>query len=315
MKYPESFFKENINNVLKDTNINIGKKISGKVRDSYVFDGYRLLVATDRLSAFDRILTQIPFKGEILTKLSLYWFAKTKDIIQNHVVDILAPNAVLVKNCKVVPLEVIVRGYLTGSIWRSYAAGESLKDIKLPKGLKQYYKFPKPIVGFTTKAAVGDHDEPVSCKEILDRKIVSEKELDKISETALLLYTRGNEMVNKNDLILVDTKYEFGKLDDELILVDEIHTQDSSRYILKNEFEKHGIIKELDKEYFRKWLMERNYKGDGEPPEITEKIRIELIIKYIEAYKKITSSEIELVPLKSNFNEEIRKALSRYITK
>jgi len=312
MKYSRDFFKKHIDNTLESTDIKTGTKISGKVRDSYVTGKYRILVATDRLSAFDRIITTVPFKGEILTGLSLFWFRKTEDIVPNHVVRALAKNAVAVKNCEIIPLEVIVRGYLTGSLWRSYKEGKVPVDIKLTAGLNEYYAFPEPLVCFTTKALQEDHDEPVGRDEILKRGILSEKELARISEIALKLYNRGNSIVGPNNLILVDTKYEFGRLDGDIVLADEIHTQDSSRYIMKDIFEKRSEVIGLDKEYFRKWLISQGYNGDGPPPFIPDEIIIELVMRYVDAYTKITGGVPELVPYQGEYNKELENTVTKF---
>src|SRR4030042_2642090 len=270
-------FKELIKNQIpksiSDTNYDIGKKYKGKVRDVYDINDKLLISATDRISAFDHVLGIIPFKGEILTNLSLFWFQNTKDIINNHVINQIHPNAILVNKCNIIPVEVIIRGYLTGGGWREYLKTGFISGIKLPKNLKKDCKFEKPILTPTTKAKEG-HDESISKEEIIKRGIINKELINKVEEISIKLFERGTEIAKKNNLILVDTKYEFGLLDDgSLILADEIHTSDSSRYWYFDSYEE--LFKEgkdqrmLDKEYLRQWLIEHNYTGEGKAPELS----------------------------------------------
>ena len=221
--------------VLKTVNIpGFGKKYQGKVRDSYKVRDKRIIITTDRQSAFDRVLGFIPFKGQVLTKLSEFWFKKTADIIQNHLLSVPDPNVMVVKNCRVIPIEMVVRGYITGvtdtSIWGSYEKGERvIYGIKFPEGLRKNEKLPEPVITPTTKAAAG-HDERLTEEDILKRRIVSPSIWKQMKKAVLALYKRGQKICDKTGIILADTKYEFG-LDEKgkLILVDEIHTPDSSR--------------------------------------------------------------------------------------
>ncbi len=292
-------FKELIKNQIpksiSETIYDIGKKYKGKVRDVYDLNDKLLIIATDRISAFDHVLGIIPFKGEILTNLSLFWFHNTKDIIKNHVIEQIHPNAILVNKCNIIPIEVIIRGYLTGGGWREYSKTGFISGIKLPKNLKKDSKFEKPILTPTTKAKEG-HDEPISREEIIKRGIISKELIKKIEEYSIKLFERGTEIAKKNNLILVDTKYEFGLLNDgSLILADEIHTSDSSRYWYLDSYEE--LFKEgkeqrmLDKEYLRQWLVEHNYSVDGKVPELSFEVIYGICEKYIKAYEKITGEK------------------------
>ncbi|HNZ26711.1 MAG TPA: phosphoribosylaminoimidazolesuccinocarboxamide synthase [Spirochaetota bacterium] len=284
--------------VVKETNYNIGAKYRGKVRDVYDLGDKLLIITTDRISAFDVVLTTIPFKGEILNNLSYFWFEKTKDIIDNHIIELIHPNAVLVKKCRILPIEIIVRGYLTGGGYREYAEKGEISGLKLPKGLKKNVKFDKPILTPTTKASEG-HDIPISVEEIIKQNIIPKDLMEKVEVTAIKLFEKGQEIVNKNNLILVDTKYEFGLSDNgELIIADEIHTADSSRYWYLDSysslFDEGKEQKSLDKEYLRQWLMDNNFKGEGTPPVIPLEIKTEVIKRYITAYNCITGSNYSL---------------------
>jgi len=284
--------------VVKETNYNIGAKYRGKVRDVYDLGDKLPIITTDRISAFDVVLTTIPFKGEILNNLSYFWFEKTKDIIDNHIIELIHPNAVLVKKCRILPIEIIVRGYLTGGGYREYAEKGEISGLKLPKGLKKNVKFDKPILTPTTKASEG-HDIPISVEEIIKQNIIPKDLMEKVEVTAIKLFEKGQEIVNKNNLILVDTKYEFGLSDNgELIIADEIHTADSSRYWYLDSysslFDEGKEQKSLDKEYLRQWLMDNNFKGEGTPPVIPLEIKTEVIKRYITAYNCITGSNYSL---------------------
>lgn len=271
------------------------KFIKGKVRD--IFDlGDELVISTsDRISAFDRVLTTIPCKGELLNQVALYWFKQTEDIIDNHIVEEVSPRAIRVKRMEVLPVEVIVRGYLTGSAWRDYKAGKDISGITLPEGMKNNQKFDTPLLTPSTKAEVGEHDLPISCKEIVDTGLVEKGLWEQVEKTALALFKRGTELAAKRGLILVDTKYEFGLLDGKLHLVDEVHTPDSSRFwyadTYQDLFDKGEDQRKIDKEYLRQWLMEQGFMGDGEAPEIPEEVRLEVARRYIQAFELITGEE------------------------
>ena len=290
-----------------------GELVRGKVRDILHLDGNLLIVTTDRISAFDRVLTTIPCKGEVLNRISLFWFHKTADIISNHVVNEISSRTVLVHRCELVPLEVVVRGHLTGSAWRDYQAGKPVSGISLQPGLRINHRFERPLLTPSTKEIGGEHDRPISRDEILSERIVPEPLWNRIEETALELFDRGREVARKQGLILVDTKYEFGLLGDELLLIDEIHTPDSSRYwyadTYEELFEKGENQRELDKEYLRRWLMEHGFQGEGDPPHIPDKIRIEVALRYIRTFEIITGEEF--VPAALPADEEINLIAQR----
>lgn len=283
---------------INNTDFNLGKKYEGKVRDVYTINDKMLIVTTDRISAFDKVVTSLPFKGEILNTLSLYWFEKTKDIIDNHVIKKVSNNAMLVKKCKILPVEFIVRGYLTGGGWREYEKTGKVSGIELDKGLKKNCKFETPILTPSTKAETG-HDKPISVIDIVKQGILSKNLLDKVTKAALDLFKRGQELVEKNNLILVDTKYEFGLLDDgSLILADEIHTSDSSRFWFKDcyeeKFSNGEEQKMLDKEYFRLWLTSVGFNGDNEVPVVPDEVLEGILSRYLDAYRHITGSEYDI---------------------
>jgi len=267
-------------------------RIKGKVRDILEFEHQMLILTTDRISAFDRVLTTIPCKGEVLNRISLYWFEKTSAVINNHVLEQPSPRSQLVKKCQVLPLEVVVRGYLTGSAWRGYQRGEGVSGIPLKEGLRYNERFPEPLITPSTKEERGHHDMPISREEIIEQRIVPEILWQQIEEKALELFRLGSKLAEQRGLILVDTKYEFGLSEGKLLLVDEIHTPDSSRYWYADTYEelfaKGESQRELDKEYLRRWLLERGYSGDGEPPVIPDEVRLEMAERYITAFEEIT---------------------------
>jgi phosphoribosylaminoimidazole-succinocarboxamide synthase len=285
---------------IKETNFkSFGKKIQGKVRDCFVVNNKRILVSSDRFSAFDVVLTSIPFKGQILNDLASYWFKKTSPIIPNHVISRPHPNVFIGHELKIIPIEIIVRGHLSGSAWRDYKAGLPISGISLPSGMKKHEKFPIPIITPSTKAESGSHDRPISKEEILKSGIVSEELWTQVEESALQLFNFAAHEVSGRGLLLFDTKYEFGVLEmedgtQELYLADEIHTQDCSRFCVQDTFEERlseGKEPEmLDKEYIRVWLMERGYMGEGTPPEFTDSFRVEIAKTYIRAYELITGN-------------------------
>lgn len=290
--------------VLKGTDFpTLGKRYEGKVRDNYTKDGKRIIVVTDRLSAFDRIITLIPFKGQVLNQIAHFWFDQTKDIVGNHVIEFPDPNVVLAKECVAIPVEMVVRGYLTGvtttSAWSHYEKGDrNFCGNELPDGMVKNQKFEKPILTPSTKAEKGGHDESVSREEILKRGVVSAEDFDFMGEVAMKLYQRGVEVAAKQGIILVDTKYEFGKDSDEnIILIDEIHTPDSSRFWYQDEYDARLAAgeeqKKIDKEYLREWLADHGFRGEGDVPEIPDEIKAETARRYIEAYELITGKVFE----------------------
>lgn len=281
----------------------MGTKYEGKVRDNYSKDGKRVIIVTDRLSAFDRVITLIPFKGQVLNQMAKFWFDQTKDIAENHVIEFPDPNVVVAKECKAMPVEMIVRGYITGvtstSIWTHYEKGErNFCGNSLPDGLKKNQKLEKPILTPSTKAEYGGHDESVSREQILASGVITAEQFDYMADVAMKLYLRGVEIAAKQGIILVDTKYEFGiSPEGKIVLIDEIHTPDSSRFWFADEYEKRLASgeeqKKIDKEYLREWLAERGFKGEGEVPVIPDDIRVETARRYIEAYELITGQKFD----------------------
>ncbi|MCD6109255.1 phosphoribosylaminoimidazolesuccinocarboxamide synthase [bacterium] len=280
---------------------NLGEVYEGKVRENYTVGDRRIIVISDRLSAFDRIITKLPFKGQVLNQMATFWFEKTKDIVGNHMIETPDPNAIVVKECSALPVEMVVRGYITGvtstSAWYNYEKGvRNFCGNMLPEGLKKNQKFDKPILTPSTKAAHGGHDVSVSKEEILAEGKLNEEDFDYMADVAMKLYNRGVEIAIKQGIILVDTKYEFGKTKDgEIILIDEIHTPDSSRFWFADEYQKRfeagETQKKIDKEYVREWLADQGFIGEGEVPEVPDEIRIEASRRYIEAYELITGQK------------------------
>lgn len=289
---------------LADAQVPAGVELyRGKVRDVLSRGDRALLVASDRISAFDRVLSTVPYKGEVLTRVSSWWFRNTEDIVPNHLVPVrggdasaLTGRAVVARRCEMVNAEVVVRGYLTGSAWRDYKAGRPVSGIDLPQGLRYCERFPKPIITPSTKEARG-HDKPASGEELVASGVVAAELWRQIEAAALGLFARGQELARQRGLILVDTKYEFGVADGKLIVADEIHTPDSSRYWYadgyESRFAKGDHQRELDKETFRRWLVERGFSGDGPPPAIDDEVRIQTAMRYMEAYSAITGTEFE----------------------
>lgn len=307
-----------INNIPKslktiDLPKSFGKKHQGKVRDYYIQKDNRIIITTDRQSAFDQILGLIPFKGQVLTLMSQFWFDKTKDIIQNHLIAIPDPNAMIVRNCKVIPIEMVVRGYISGStstsIWTAYAKGErTIYGIRFSEGLKKNQKLKTPIITPTTKAEIG-HDEKLTEKEIIDRKIVPEKLWRQMKKVSLKLFERGTKICTKAGIILVDTKYEFG-LDKKgkLMLIDEIHTPDSSRFWIKKTYQKRfskGLEPEnFDKEFLRLWFKKKGYSGEGKHPKMPPEFIAKVSKRYQQIYEKITGKKFK-VNVNKNISERI----------
>ncbi len=298
----EDTIKQQINSTLKGTDLNLGKKYKGKVRDVYVTDDKVFLISTDRQSAFDRNLANIPFKGQVLTQTSAFWFEKTKDIVKNHILDVPDPNVVVGKKLKVFPVEFVIRGYITGvtstSAWTAYSKGErEFCGNTLPEGLKKNQKFDSPIITPTTKS--DEHDEKISAEEIVKQGLMTQEQWDYVADKTMKIFLRGQEIAVQHGLILVDTKYEFG-YDEEgnIFLIDEIHTPDSSRYWLKDSYEEcfnnNKEPENIDKEFLRLWFKEHcdPYK-DETLPEAPEKLVIELSRRYIKLYEMITGKEFE----------------------
>ena len=289
------------NDILRETNFPwLGKKYTGKVRDVYEQESQVILVTTDRHSSFDRIIAHIPWKGQVLNQISAFWFNETKDIVPNHCLAIPDPNVTVGKKCKTVPVEAVVRGYITGvtgtSLWTHYSKGKrDFGNFTLPDGMKKNQKLPEPVFTPTTKSDT--HDRPLSPQEMVAEKIVSQEMIDKIERTALALFKRGTEIAKRKGLILVDTKYEFGISDDnELTLIDEIHTPDSSRYwqldSYGERFASGGEPQYFDKEFLRLWFKENcdPYK-DAKLPDAPIELVEELSRRYIQMYEQLTGEK------------------------
>jgi phosphoribosylaminoimidazole-succinocarboxamide synthase len=308
-----------IPNCLTKTNLPLPAKYPGKVRDTYeIGDGRLLLVTTDRQSGFDRMLGAIPFKGQVLNRTSLYWFEKTKHIIANHVLASPHANALLGRKCRVLPIEFVVRGYMTGStdtsIWTQYAAGSRMFcGHALPDGMKKNEPLRENIVTPTTKETT--HDRPITAQEIVAEGWLTSAEWELASTKALELFAFGQQLAATRGLILVDTKYEFGVTDEgEVVLIDEIHTPDSSRYWLADSYAERvaaGLEPDMiDKEFFRLWFRERcdPYK-DAVLPEAPPELIAELASRYIQLFEKITGAVFipDLRPLESTVMEFIAR--------
>ncbi|HEU5054236.1 MAG TPA: phosphoribosylaminoimidazolesuccinocarboxamide synthase [Hanamia sp.] len=288
----------------------------GKVRDVYTInDCLLVMIASDRISAFDVILPRpIPNKGQVLNQVAAYMLNATKDICKNWLLETPAPNVSVGLKCEPFKVEMVVRGNLTGHAWRTYSSGKrTLCDVSLPEGLKENDYFTQPIITPSTKAAEG-HDEDISKEEIIERKIVSKEDYEQLEKYTLQLFTRGKELAAKRGLILVDTKYEFGKLGNDIILIDEIHTPDSSRYFYAEGFEerqkKGEKQKQLSKEFVREWLIENNFMGkEGQQvPEMSDEWISTIRNRYIELYEKLIGEKF--VPESLTDDETIERILS-----
>ena len=299
-------------------------RYKGKVRENYDLpDGRRIIIATDRISAFDRILACIPFKGAVLTQTARHWFERTADICPNHVLDYPHPNVVIGTRLDILPVEIVVRGYLAGttstSILTKYKAGERrMYGVTLPDGMRDNEKLAEPIITPTSKEFDGGHDEPLSAEEILEKRLVTPEHWDTVCRYALALFRRGQEMSARNGLILADTKYEFG-LDREgnIVLADEIHTPDSSRFWIADSYDAAFAAgkrpKSFDKDFIRSWVVERCDPYKDAIPAIPEDLILQTSDVYLQAYKMITGKsftrDLDREPLTA-----IRKALRPYFS-
>ena len=299
-------------------------RYKGKVRENYDLpDGNRIIIATDRISAFDQILAAIPFKGAVLTQTARYWFEKTADVCPNHVVSYPHPNVVIGKRLDILPVEIVVRGYLAGttstSILTKYKAGErDMYGVTFADGMRDNQKLETPIITPTSKEFDGGHDEPLSPQEILDNGLLSAEQWETVSNYALALFSRGQELSARNGLILADTKYEFGTdSDGNIILADEIHTPDSSRYWIADGYDAAFAAgkrpKSFDKDFIRAWVVERCDPYKDPIPEIPEELILQTSDVYLQAYKMITGQSFvrDTAP---NPLEAIRAALTPYFS-
>ncbi|MBQ7222534.1 MAG: phosphoribosylaminoimidazolesuccinocarboxamide synthase [Bacteroidales bacterium] len=298
-------------------------KYVGKVRDVYTInDDYIVMIATDRISAFDVVLPKgIPYKGQVLNQIASQFLDLTQDIVQNWKIASPDPMVTVGYKCNGLPIEMIVRGYLTGSSWRSYKAGaREICGVPIPDGMREHQKFDKPIITPTTKAEIGEHDADISKEEIIARGIMGRKEYEELEEITLALYERGCQIAAERNLILVDTKYEFGKRNGQIYLIDEIHTPDSSRYFYKDTyqdlFDKGEPQRQLSKEFVREWLMENGFSGkEGQKvPELTDERINSISDRYIELYEKITGKVFVKEPYDDIYvriEENVKNMLSR----
>ncbi len=288
----------------------------GKVRDVYTIGNkYLVMVATDRISAFDVVLPKpIPYKGQVLNQIAAGFLKATDDIVPNWVITVPDPNVTIGRICEPFKVEMVIRGYLAGHAWREYLAGKrSICGVNLPNGLKENDRLTEPIITPTTKASVG-HDEDISREDILSKAIVAEADYLELEKYTYALFKRGTEIANERGLILVDTKYEFGKADGKIFLIDEIHTPDSSRYFYKEGYaerqEKGETQKQLSKEFVRKWLLDNHFSGQEgqQPPEMTPEIIDSISNRYIELYEYITC-----VPFKKYNETDINLRIEKNI--
>lgn len=292
-----SLLSAQLGHTLRETRFDhLGTRYGGKVRDTYATGERLILVTTDRISAFDHILRQtIPFKGQVLNQLAAYFFEHTADVAENAVLAVPDPNVTVAVPCVTVPVEFVVRGYLAGHAWRTYRDGtRSLCGKRLADGLRQNSRLPEPILTPSTKASEG-HDEDTSREEIIARGLLDASEFDRLESMALALFERGSRMAAERDLILVDTKYEFGRAPDgRFLLIDEVHTPDSSRYFFGSSYE--SLLaqdlpqRQLSKEFVREWLMEHGFQGkEGQLlPDLSDEFRVEIASRYIELYEHVT---------------------------
>jgi phosphoribosylaminoimidazole-succinocarboxamide synthase len=283
----------------------LGAKYEGKVRDCYITsDGRRIIVVSDRLSAFDRVITTIPSKGHVLNRIAQHWFAETTHIAPNHVLEVPDPNVMIGVECEPLKVELVMRSYLTGvtstSIWRAYERGDRrFCGHALPDGMIKNQPLPKPLLTPTSKADKGDHDVSMSREELIASGAVTARDFDRAAEIAAALFAFGQARAAERGLILVDTKYEMGRAPSgEIVVIDEIHTPDSSRYWYAEDYAQRMAEKQeprsLDKEYVRRWLAEQaGYRGDGDPPEVPDDVRVEAAARYVEICELITGVPFE----------------------
>ena len=316
-----------LSNVVKDAAIpELPNHYRGKVRENYDLpDGRRVIIATDRLSAFDIILTAIPFKGQVLTQIARYWFEATKDLCPNHVLEYPDPNVVVAKRLTIMPVEIVVRDYLAGttgtSLWTMYKKGRrEMYGHVFPDGLRENQKLPETIITPTTKAFDAGHDEELTAAQIVERGLLTQAQWDEVTEKALALFARGREMAAARGLILVDTKYEFG-FDEagNIILADEIHTPDSSRYWFAasypERYEAGQRPESFDKDFVRSWVTQRCDPYKDPIPEIPAEVVLEAARVYIDAFETITGQTFQVPTEATPVVERIRANLTPYFAK
>jgi phosphoribosylaminoimidazole-succinocarboxamide synthase len=281
----------------------LGSKYTGKVRDNYTTDGRRVIITSDRISAFDRVLGTLPLKGQVLQWVTKFWFDKTADLVPNHLISVPDPNAMVVRECKPLGAEMVVRAYITGvtgtSIWTHYSQGKrEFCGHRLPDGLRKDQKLERPILTPSSKAPKGEHDVSMSRAELIDLGYITPEDFDAAAAMAMTLFAFGQKHCAEQGLILVDTKYEFGKDDDgNIVVIDEIHTPDSSRYwyaeSYHERFARDEAPESFDKEYVRRWLADQGFKGDGPIPTIPDDIKVEAVRRYIQACETVVGASFE----------------------
>lgn len=296
----------------------LGPRLEGKVRDIYVQDGRRILITTDRVSAFDRVLGAIPYKGQVLNQLSAWWFEKVADVIPSHVIAVPDPNVTIAHEARALPVEVIVRGYITGvtatSLWTLYREGVPRPyGLDLPAGLRKNDPLPQPVITPTTKATGGAHDERLTAAEVVERGLVAPVLWAEVQRAALTIFQRGQEVAQQAGLILVDTKYEFGLIDGRLALIDEVHTPDSSRYWIADSYAAASDTgqepQNFDKEFLRLWFVSQGYRGEGQAPAMPPEFVVQVAQRYIAAYERLTDRLF--VPGAQPTAERIRAVLAQ----
>jgi phosphoribosylaminoimidazole-succinocarboxamide synthase len=297
-----SIIRDQLNRTIRKTHFDgLGERYQGKVRDTYRQPDRLVLVTTDRISAFDHVLRQtIPFKGQVLNQVAAYFFDATDDLVPNHVKSVPDPNVTIAEPCSPIPIEFVVRGYLAGHAWRVYRdGGRELCGQSLPDGLKESSRLPEPILTPATKAEEG-HDEDISRDEAIARGVIDEATFDQLEEYALALFERGSAMAREHGLLLVDTKYEFGRTSSgELVLIDEVHTPDSSRYYYADTYEERLASdkpqRQLSKEFVREWLMDHGFQGKtGQTmPDLPDDFRITVAERYIELFEAVTGQDFQ----------------------
>jgi phosphoribosylaminoimidazole-succinocarboxamide synthase len=299
----------------------LGSKIQGKVRDIYQREraGHRerILITTDRLSAFDRVLGLVPYKGQVLTQLSAFWFEQTADVIGSHLIELPDPNITLAYECEALPVEVIVRGYITGvtqtALWYRYSLGERvIYGHQFPDGLQKNQPLPAPIITPTTKGGPTGHDERLTCEEVVSTGLLDPATWNQVQAAALEIFRRGQAVAARAGLILVDTKYEFGRLPNgQVVLIDEVHTPDSSRFWKADSYETRLAAgqepENFDKEFVRLWYAERGYRGDGQPPPWDEELSVKASLRYMQVYEMLTGHPFDPAPYPAQ--DRIRAAL------
>ena len=298
----------------------LGARLQAKVRDSYVKGERRTIVTTDRLSSFDVVVGTIPFKGQVLNQLAAFWFEKTADVCPNHLLEVPDPCVSIVREHQVLPVEFVFRGYLTGvsgtSIWRAYERGErNYCGHRLPDGMRRHEKLAEPLLTPTTKAEGGGHDQLASRAELIASGVISEEQYDEAARLGGQLFDAGSRWAETRGLILADTKYEMGlDPDGSLVVVDEIHTSDSSRYWWRHSYERamsEGEDPEsLDKEFIRRWFVSEGWQGEGAPPNLPDELRCEVARRYLEAYEAITGRSFQ--PSTEDPIARIRRNLVRF---